>query len=241
MAKSTTFQGAAKPFGKSGHFVEPRRHALQAKGIKTGHLAQPLPIPAPKGRLVEVRVFSFDELLKDVQQKVLDEHREINVDYEWYDMDGLVDLSEKDMKEAGIKDSEYPMNTGLIKYNHRKMYFDLDRGQYLQLNDLEVTDENVFRKWLGIPEKLWKKIDYRFINERDNNTYIMFTPDQDLTTEEEDILGGAVEKWSDKMHEAWKMLHDTYESIMEDDAVADTLRANDYEFRADGKMFNRER
>ena len=39
MAKSTTFQGAAKPFGKSGHFVEPRRHTLQAKGIKTGHLS----------------------------------------------------------------------------------------------------------------------------------------------------------------------------------------------------------
>jgi len=36
MAKSTTFRGQAKPMGKSGHFYEPRRHALQAKGFKTG-------------------------------------------------------------------------------------------------------------------------------------------------------------------------------------------------------------
>jgi len=36
MAKSTTFKGQAKPMGKSGHFYEPRRHSLQAKGIKTG-------------------------------------------------------------------------------------------------------------------------------------------------------------------------------------------------------------
>jgi len=39
MKTSTTFKGAAKPFGKSGHFDEPRRHSLQAKGIKTGHYA----------------------------------------------------------------------------------------------------------------------------------------------------------------------------------------------------------
>ena len=42
MAKSTTYKGAVKPFGKSGHFDESRRHSLQAKGIKTGHLVQPI-------------------------------------------------------------------------------------------------------------------------------------------------------------------------------------------------------
>ena len=39
MAKSTTYKGAVKPFGKSGHFDESKRHSLQAKGIKTGHYA----------------------------------------------------------------------------------------------------------------------------------------------------------------------------------------------------------
>jgi hypothetical protein len=39
MKKSTTFKGQPKPFGKSGHFHEPRRHSLQARGIKTGNLA----------------------------------------------------------------------------------------------------------------------------------------------------------------------------------------------------------
>jgi len=35
--KGFTFKGEAKPFGKTGHFNEPRRHSLQAKGFKTGH------------------------------------------------------------------------------------------------------------------------------------------------------------------------------------------------------------
>jgi len=50
MAKGTTFRGAPKPFGGSGHFNEPRRHSLQAKGFKTGHLADSVPMPAPKPR-----------------------------------------------------------------------------------------------------------------------------------------------------------------------------------------------
>jgi hypothetical protein len=36
MKKATTFKGAVKPYGATGHFYEPRRHSLQAKGIKTG-------------------------------------------------------------------------------------------------------------------------------------------------------------------------------------------------------------
>jgi hypothetical protein len=36
MVKSTTYKGQPKPYGKSGHFYESRRHSLQAKGIRTG-------------------------------------------------------------------------------------------------------------------------------------------------------------------------------------------------------------
>jgi len=39
MAKSTTYKGQPKPFGKPGHFDEPMRHSLQAKGIKTGNMS----------------------------------------------------------------------------------------------------------------------------------------------------------------------------------------------------------
>ncbi len=42
MKTNTTFKGAPKPLGKSGHFYEPRRHSLQAKGIKTGNYSAPV-------------------------------------------------------------------------------------------------------------------------------------------------------------------------------------------------------
>jgi hypothetical protein len=34
-----TYSGKPKPAGKPGHFYEPERHRLQARGIHTGHLA----------------------------------------------------------------------------------------------------------------------------------------------------------------------------------------------------------
>ena len=58
MAKSTTFKGAPKPYGASGHFNEPRRHSLQAKGIRTGHLADTIPAPAPTPKIPEKPKFN---------------------------------------------------------------------------------------------------------------------------------------------------------------------------------------
>jgi len=48
MATSRTYKGQPKPMGKSGHFFESKRHALQAKGYKTGHLAEALFLPPIK-------------------------------------------------------------------------------------------------------------------------------------------------------------------------------------------------
>lgn len=39
MKTSTTFKGASKPYGASGHFDEPMRHKLQGMGIHTGNMA----------------------------------------------------------------------------------------------------------------------------------------------------------------------------------------------------------
>lgn len=40
--KSVTYKGKPKPYGKSGHYYESQRHALQAKGIRTGTYVAPM-------------------------------------------------------------------------------------------------------------------------------------------------------------------------------------------------------
>jgi len=260
MATNRTFKGAIKPMGKSGHFNEPQRHAMQAKGLKTGNLADAkglLPMATPKGRLVVKKnmVFKFDELSPKAQEKALEDQRQFESEiWSAAESGGLLEFSENDFKESGVQPLpdkwydqkllpdgihyegvEYPAYGGLFKYNHQEIYFDLDRGQYLQLNDIKVTDDNVFRKFLGIPGKLWSKISYRFVNERENNTKLSFDSG-DVNQKEVDTLLKASEKWDDKMHEGWRRLRDDYEYRLSDENLKETIEANGYEFTEDGKI-----
>lgn len=239
MATNKTYKGAFKPMGKSGHFDESMRHSLQAKGFKTGNLsAGGLGVvpPKSKGRLVVVkyRVYHFDDLPEKAKEKALENYRDINVDFNWWDYDGQLDLSEQEMKDAGIKMAEYPDT--MVSYDPKKMEFDLDRYMYLQYHDLEVKDKNVFRKWLGIPEKLWNKVDFHFDNNRERNTSIDFSSDKELTPPEQVILDKARDKWNAKVFQAWKDLKGEYERRLSDEEIAESFRANEYEFNEEGKI-----
>ena len=243
MKTNTTFKGAPKPYGATGHFDEPMRHKLQGSGFKTGHLAggvsAGMPMPAPKGRevVVKYRVYKFDDLPKEAQQKALDKHRDINVDFDWWDYDGQLDLSADEMKEAGIKDSDYKKpGSMMISYEHKKMEFDIDRYMYLQYHDLKVEEPEVFRKFLGIPKSVWNKIDYHFENDRERNTRIEFDGVDHIPPSEQVIVDKARDKFSAKVAEAWRGLRDTFDDSQSDEQVAETFRANDYEFKENGEI-----
>jgi hypothetical protein len=261
MATNKTYKGAFKPMGKSGHFDESMRHSLQAKGFKTGNLsAGGLGVvpPQPKGRLVvkEYRVYHFDDLPEKAKEKALENYRDINVDFDWWDYDGLIDLSESEMKESGIqalpKDwfkrklmadgthnegVEYPAHTGLFKYDHNKMEFDFERYNYLKLNGLNVTDDNVFRKWLGVPKALWDKVEYVFEQPSgDHSTYLEFHSEKNLTAVEQKTLSEAHMKFQRKMKEGLDDLRKEYERRLSDEEIAESFRANEYEFNEEGKI-----
>jgi hypothetical protein len=98
--KSTTFKGQPKPYGKSGHFDEPRRHSLQAKGIKTGNLAK------------------YSVLWKE-QRKDVDSKRP-----EWKSF-----LSKKDAEEFAklVKNDPLASNVKVVKGNAGNEPFSLNR------------------------------------------------------------------------------------------------------------------
>ncbi len=67
--KSVTYTGAKKPFGRSGHFHQSRRHSLQARGFKTGRLSNPMPIPRnPYKPKIKQDPFAFQD---SHQEKVI--------------------------------------------------------------------------------------------------------------------------------------------------------------------------
>jgi hypothetical protein len=206
-----------------------RIHSNSAKGMK---MPQRMPMMCGGKRKVvkEYDVFNYDELPEDAKQKALENYADINVDGDfWYDYDEKMGLNAKEAKKYG---------TDKIFGGDTKVYFDLERGQYIQFPELKVVDEEGFRKLLGLPKSLWKKVkdDYAFENNRETNTSLNLGKYYDYTDQEQNMLRDAEEKFSDKIHEAWKNLRDTYEDQTSKEQIEETLRANEYEFTSDGKI-----
>lgn len=201
-----------------------------------------------------IELYEFEELPEEVQAKVLDNERYINVeDSFWYDYDGKTGFSSKELKRMRVNPKDAPDE--LITY--KTMYFDIDRAWYIQFIDPQWADDEVARKFLRVPKKLWEMIEWTFINNNygGNNhgttelsyeyaywhrgTAGDFTPKQiEILDRAVEILDRAVEIFSDKMEEVLRSLHNQYEYFVSDEGVKETILANEYTFTATGKMEN---
>lgn len=192
-----------------------------------------------------IKLFKFDELSKEVQEQVLNKNREINVEWEWWELeDMLLEPTKEDIEKLKLQiEPGYPI------FQYKIGYFSLDRNRYLQLDDIEVSNKEIFRKILDIPRPLWENTYWTFENKNngDSNTKLYLELDgpgeeDDLIVEylegiADDCYCRAEEIWADMMNRAWKRLDESYYALMEDDSIAETIRCNEYEFLENGERW----
>jgi len=182
------------------------------------------------------KVYSFENAPKEVQEKALNKYRYFNVDSDsWYEDDFLLDMS----VPKSVSDKSFRVKEGNTIYKWDKIYFDLDRADYLQFDKLKVEDDDSFRQSLGISKKTWGKVHYSFVNDRENNTKIEFDNNYEvdsLSKEENEELEKAKESFSEQVHKAKKRLKESYEYQTTDEAVKEGLIANDYKFNEKGEI-----
>ena len=188
----------------------------------------------------KIMTYSVDELSETARQNAIDGLRGLNVDHEWWNFDGLMDLSseEKKARHMGKMEPKSP-------FSWKRLFFDLDRGQYIHFDGMDVEDSKTARRFLRIPKALWEACGPHFVNDGSRwntcNTALEFDGDyygeRDFTDRENAILDRAIEIFSDKVHEAWRTLRDEYEFLVSDEAILESIRANEYEFTEDGSIF----
>ena len=218
-------------------------------------------------RTIETKIYTFNELSDEAKVKAIDNYRDINVDHEWWDGDCWLELSTKQIKERKIKTVDYsvcgacvssvkingsdelipdnnanikgfyPHYTGLFKW--KDMFFNLDRGHYLEFTDLVVMCDETFRKFLRIPKKLWENCYYSFrtsngdtVIEIEENDY-----ERDFTDLQLESIERATEIFNDHVQVAWRNLYDSYYLLMSDEYVEETIIMNEYEFTEEGNIF----
>ena len=181
----------------------------------------------------EIEVFTFDE----VKDKALDKNRYINVeDIDWWEdtIDNWTGkLAEKGFEDADIHFSGfYSQGDGAV-FDCKK--FDIKK--LLNLVEIPEEDKKLILK-ADVELEIYGK-SLRYCHE--NTRHLDWVPSDYITDYNVNIIQKFVKKLEkvriELCREIYSDLKDEYEYLISDEQVEDTLKANEYEFLADGTIY----
>lgn len=181
-------------------------------------------------------VYQFDELTPEAQQTALENLYDINVsDPYWYYDEYLEDLA-----------SEYGID---LKWSD--LCFDLHSNSWLYLDNHDHGRKSIDTSSLDDPRKFLKmagfdlrskdaksmieygiSLDCRHYGGGDGRS-IINTDGTDISGESEDRLQACIDELCDKLKSE---LRSIYGGATSEDAIKETIYANEYEFTEDGKL-----
>jgi hypothetical protein len=174
-------------------------------------------------RTETIKIYSFDELSAEAKENAIEGSRTINVDWDWYDP------TCEGMKEVGIEIDSFDI------------YY---RNISITIEDSEHTANKVIEDFGEKMEIV--KISKQFIKDRDalikrlgeGNDIAGYSVKEEFIYEYNEEIEYLEEEYRKEVaEEIFTWLRDDYEYLQTDEAVAETLISNDYEFTKDGTIY----
>ena len=171
-----------------------------------------------------VTILNFGELNEDVQDKVLERDRYINVEHNWYEF--LYDDFKRRLKTIGVECETF--------------YWSSDRSSFIQMDKPRVVDAKMLLKAAGFSDL--RKQPCREILECGigiethqqgggvGYNYVRTTVDVDTDV----VLSRFI---ADLLKQFLKELDQEYMYRIEDDRVKDMIVCNEFEFLSDGRSW----
>jgi len=168
----------------------------------------------------KTKVYKFDELPEDAKENALEKLYDININYDWYE------FTYEDAKNIGLDITS----------------FDIDRGSYCKgkfIESAESTADLIIANH-GIDCETYKTAQ-AYLKERDE---ICSTAKRDENGELEDE--NALDDKLDELDAEFKksifqdyliILRKEYEYQTSEEAILETIEANDYEFTIEGNIY----
>lgn len=177
------------------------------------------------------KVYEFDELKKEIQEKVISEHFDFNVNSDYW----IEDLREE-FKEK-LKDYGLSCNT---------FYWDIySKGQFFLMDKVIIEDEKKFlNQVLSIQAKkdlmlneLQEDEEEELISIRiGQNSYSNFVENcEGIDRQTEENINELLE---DINRDFLKRVYQEYDYLTSEESIKDSLKANDYKFLENGEVFN---
>lgn len=184
-------------------------------------------------REVTIKVFQFDELPKKAQEKVLEKFRHINTGHEWYEpvYEGFEEIASEygieveDMSFSGFySQGDGASFTGEIS-DFKKFAEKTGLKRLVRLSDSIEYNLNM----------LVKRVTYQYCH---NKTVTASVYSGGYFPHVENLIEEKLEKVKDELCEKlYRILEEEYCYLTSDEVVADTIRANGYEFTEGGELF----
>jgi hypothetical protein len=185
----------------------------------------------PRTETTTRTLYRFDELSEDAQQKAIDKLRDLNVDFDWWD--GCYEMLVEDFKAIGISvDKKQPF------------YFNIHREGEFQLNSPWVSDTLALLTAAGIENaaelapNIGIGIETRHHGggSTSHHAEIENHGDDSEGIDIAEIATALTEFLRGKQHDALTLLQTEMEYLMSDEAIRETIEANEYEFTAGGDL-----
>ena len=163
-------------------------------------------------RTIEVKLYSFDELSEEAKEKAINNLRDINVDYNWWD------CTYDDAAQIGLRITEFDLDHKSIS------------GKFI--DSAPAVAEAILAEHGKICETY--KTAKSFLSDLDELTgkypNIEDCPEDEIEALEDDFLHSILEDYR-------IILDNEYDYLTGEEAIIETIEANDYDFTEDGKIY----
>ncbi len=174
-------------------------------------------------KTIEIKLYKFNELSEEAQERAINSLSDINVDSDWWDS------TYEDAKNIGLK----------LKY------FGLDRNKHAEGEFIESALDCAFKikQEHGDMTETYKSA-ANFIEEY-NAMFVKYEDKdkpQHVAEEHTDAFDDELDEMSDEflktiLEDYANILQGESEYLQSDEAIKETIEANDYDFTEDGKQY----
>lgn len=160
-------------------------------------------------RTIETKVYQYDELLEEAQSKAVEAHLDINVNYDWWE------FIYEDLEKMGIEVVNFNSHKTAINLTETPLdVVDRLTEEYADITEIHQTALNFKNDWVNLHHT---------------------SADTDVSDDEEDL---ELDFTNTLVEDVRIMLNHEYEYLTSEEAIIETLVANEYEFTKDGTIFN---
>jgi len=207
-------------------------------------------------REITTKVYQFNELGQRAKARAIEDHKDHMMEHEGQDaLSWAIDdcsLFEPPHREMAALFGEdyYEANKTpdgrygqfVFKNKRKGLLVDLDSRDLCIANALEITNESMFLKWLGLPGEMHDKVswsidDVTFGTRLDVGYSDWVFEDEDLVVDPDDpAFEAAREKFESHMDSILDRIQTGYDEYFSDENVEERLNEG-YEFEEDGTKF----